>query len=610
MRQSVGMRAPVGVSARADPRLLRVAAAIDGGDLPRACRLLEGEVRRAPASIRLRLQLARLKEAARDREGAAAELTRVLRLSPGDAPAAQSLGRLLSEGRLTSHRSLDPIGFAASLAHRTVDRDLLGAAALELLINDGCLTPVFAHARSHDMPTAVRAALNRRSAPLLRDPLLLSVLEHCTVANIEVERLLTVIRRTLLLELPRERLAEPDLARFTTALAIQCSSNEYVFSVDADEMDALAMQPSTGALLEGDNEAGREHLLCALYRNPLLAFPDAITAEALAPVRPKPFSLFLQTLLRERDELRSLFPTITRIGSIEQPTSLKVKAQYETHPYPRWQGMKLYSDGSFFDYLSSFFTKRELAFLEKPFELLVAGCGTVQAVSAARDYGENARVTGLDISLASLGYAALMARRLEVGNLSLALGDISKIETFEPSWKHRFQMVECGGVLHHMADPFAAWRGLLDCLAPGGLMLIGLYSELARRDLATLREQPEYPGSEADDDALRRYRAHLVNRGPGAPGANYLKARDTFTTSGFRDFFLHVSEKTTNIGEIKRFLDENGLAFRGFVSVPFGMLKQRFPTETWPGSLDRWADLERERPNLFIGMYQFWLTRQ
>lgn len=611
MRQSMRMSAPASVLSNGSSRLNRVAAAVEAGDFPKAGRLLEVEVRKAPANARLRLQLARLKEAGGDREGAATEYTRLLRLSPGDAAVAAAFGRLLAEGRLASHASLDPVGFAASLAHHTVDRDLLGAAALEFIACDGSLTAVLGHARSHGMAAAVHSALGRRSAPFLRDQLLISVLENCTVANPEIERLLTAIRRHLLLHLPRERLAEAELARFATALAVQCWGNEYVFAAAADELDALGTRPSPEDVLAGDDDACHWQLLHALYRDPLDTFSDGIAVDDLSSIRPIAFSHFLAMRIREHNEMRSLSTRIVRNGAIEQATSLKVRAQYESHPYPRWRGTALYPGGRFSEYLEGFFTKRELSFLGSHFDLLVAGCGTgLQAVSAARDYGEKARVTGLDISSASLAYAALMGRRFDTNNLSLAHGDIEQVDTFEPTWRGRFQVIECCGVLHHMADPFAAWRRLLGCLAPGGIMLVGLYSRLARRELAELRQRPEYPGADADDNALRRYRSHLISRGPDAPGASYLRARDTFTTSGFRDFFLHVSEQTTTLAEIQSFLDENGLAFRGFVNVPFGKLAKRFPGERWPGSLEGWAELESEQPDLFIGMYQFWLTRR
>jgi hypothetical protein len=63
--------------------------------------------------------------------------------------------------------------------------------------------------------------------------------------------------------------------------------------------------------------------------------------------------------------------------------------------------------------------------------------------------------------------------------------------------------------------------------------------------------------------------------------------------------------------EIARFLADNGLAFRGFQisrSV-FGRLQERFPGETWPGSLERWAAFEDAQPHTFAAMYNFWCAR-
>jgi hypothetical protein len=38
-----------------------------------------------------------------------------------------------------------------------------------------------------------------------------------------------------------------------------------------------------------------------------------------------------------------------------------------------------------------------------------------------------------------------------------------------------------------LADPPAGWRTLLSLLRPGGLMRVGLYGELARRDVVAAR---------------------------------------------------------------------------------------------------------------------------
>ena len=46
---------------------------------------------------------------------------------------------------------------------------------------------------------------------------------------------------------------------------------------------------------------------------------------------------------------------------------------------------------------------------------------------------------------------------------------------------------ESVGVLHHLGDPLAGWRVLVDLLRPEGLMRIGLYSETARQDIISGR---------------------------------------------------------------------------------------------------------------------------
>ena len=51
-----------------------------------------------------------------------------------------------------------------------------------------------------------------------------------------------------------------------------------------------------------------------------------------------------------------------------------------------------------------------------------------------------------------------------------------------------FDVITASGVLHHLADPFAAWRVLLSLLRPGGLMFLGLYSEIARREIVAARD--------------------------------------------------------------------------------------------------------------------------
>ena len=101
-----------------------------------------------------------------------------------------------------------------------------------------------------------------------------------------------------------------------------------------------------------------------------------------------------------------------------------------------------------------------------------------------------------------------------------------------------------------------------------------------------------------------------MDRPDGQLGSELKVSSDFFATSGFRDLVLNVSERCHAIPEIAAFLKEEGLAFRGFYpSFYFNFLRERRLQETWPGSLEGWADLEQSLPIMFTRMYTLWCER-
>ena len=101
----------------------------------------------------------------------------------------------------------------------------------------------------------------RRTADLLRDDLLLAVLSQAIVIDTDVERLLTALRRVLLLEVGAERFLDGDLQNFAVALCEQAAGNEYVFAETPEECARLEAEPVDVALaLAGDRKAGLHFL--------------------------------------------------------------------------------------------------------------------------------------------------------------------------------------------------------------------------------------------------------------------------------------------------------------------------------------------------------------
>lgn len=592
----------------------RGSAAVDLGDLD-AARLCFAEAVRADRGEPMhRYHLATVQEALGELGAAAASLTQALRLDLGMADAARRLSLLAGRCDLPDDEPLDPAGLRAALAHDTVDRELIAEMALRHLAVAGPLAGALAAGRSEGWLAAARALCLGRTAPPLRDNLLLDVLRSGIFRSPDIERLLSALRRVLLLEVPEQRLQERAVFDFALALARQCQINEHVWAVSAEETRRVA-QLGVGArgLLAGDPAEGRRLLLGALYR-PFSALLDAdIGVQQADAIRPRALRDVVVRHLADAADERERAARLPRIGRIADTTARAVAQQYEASPYPRWTSVGLLTPARLRRGLGHYFSAAELAVLDRPFEVLIAGCGTgQQAVQAALAYGAGARALAIDLSAASLAYAARMAERFGVGNIAFAQADLQTLHDAGPQFAGRFQVIECTGVLHHLAEPFRGWRALLRCLTEDGLMLVGLYSAVARRSLMALRSDPGYPGPGCSDEALRAFRQMLLDRPADAPGGDLKMSRDLYTVSNFRDLALHVSEHPLTLPEIAGFLAEHGLDFRGFQLERgvFARFRGTFPGETWPGSLERWAEFEAANPQTFNGMYNLWCTRR
>jgi SAM-dependent methyltransferase len=214
-------------------------------------------------------------------------------------------------------------------------------------------------------------------------------------------------------------------------------------------------------------------------------------------------------------------------------------------------------------------------------------------------------VLAIDLSLTSLGYARRKAAELGLTNVQFAQADILNLGALGAS----FDMIEAGGVLHHLGDPAAGWRVLAAMLRPGGVMHVGLYSELARADIRAVRAFIAERGYGQTAGDIRRCRQELMQFPDGTPARNVAKYEDFFTTSECRDLLFHVQEHHLTILAIRAMIEASDLSFIGFDGPAAQLYRQRFPEDAAMTDLDRWHQLEIENPLTFTGMYQFWVQR-
>lgn len=561
-----------------------------------------------------RYRLGVVEEALGELGAAGANLTEALRLDPGMADAARRLSLLAGRCDLPDGVPLNAAGLRAALAHDTVDRELIAEVATRQLASDGgLLAAALVRGRSEGWLAAARGLSLGRTAALLKDELFTAVLRTSIFRGPDIELLLTALRGVLLLELPPQRLQEPALFDFVLALAQHCQLNEHVWAVGPDEARRVEeLRRPMRALLDGDVNAGRDFLLAALYLPFRALLSELVGLDEVGRIRPRALREVVVQHLAEAACERSYRVRLPRLGTIAEGTTRAVAQQYEANPYPRWTSVGVITPKAMQRALGRFFRPDELCFLDRPFDVLIAGCGTgQQAVQAALAYGPQARVLAVDLSARSLAYAARMAKRYGITNLAFAQADLQTLPDADAGLAGRFQVIECTGVLHHLADPFRGWGALKACLAEGGAMFVGLYSATARQGLAALRSHPAWPGAGCSEAQLRAFRQALLHLPVGAPGGDLKMSRDFYSKSNFRDLALHVSERPVTLAEIAQFLGDTDLAFRGFQisGSVFDQFRTNFPGQQWPGTLERWAEFEAANPRTFSGMYNFWCAR-
>lgn len=541
-------------------------------------------------------------------EEAVVHLAQCLRLKPQHDQAALRLSRLLGRFAVADYGRLEPFGLKAALVSTGIDCQPVSEAALKHLAAAAPeLSEALQASRAGEAMEAARRLLLNRTADVLKSDLLLSALQAGVVVDADFELLLTALRRVILMEVAPERFEDRALYAFALALLAQVWNNDNVWAESDEEGQAVgAIAIDKTALLAGDLEMARRLLLFGLYRSleGVLAPADA---SACGSIRPKPLRDLVVHRLERRLQEETAAAELPRLAPVADEISRRVARHYEGSPYPRWQSLHISPAGSMKSMLSRFVEPSHLAYMDGAFDVLIAGAGTgKQALQSAFAYGPQAQILATDISAVSLGYARAAAKRYEAGNVEFMVADILDLDRLG----RQFDIIECVGVLHHMADPWAGWRKLLGCLKPGGLMYIGIYSAVSRANILALRSEPDYPGPGCDDRAARAWRAGLLGRPAGSPGSELNISRDFYTLHEFRDLALHPSEQHATLNEIGQFLDENGLAFRGFTLDPLilGDFAAQYPGNG-PGKLSDWQEFERERPRTFDGMYRFWCER-
>ena len=374
------------------------------------------------------------------------------------------------------------------------------------------------------------------------DPLALALLEESYVNSVEAERGLTALRRWLLLD---ERW--PAFPRTAAALVAQAAHNCGAWPFDEEEQEALR---------------GGAGAFAAAYLPPR----SEVAAEA-----------------RFEDRVTGL-----------------VADQYRGWPYPVWTRITRPAATTIPATLEAV-DPGGLPALPADAELLLAGCGTGREAALLAGRYPDARITAIDISEASLAYAAQRVAGVDFRQL-----DLHEVAGLGRS----FDVIVTSGVLHHLPSPERGWEALVSVLKPGGAMKVMVYSRIGRLKVKAARARiADLVDRPIDDSLLREVRRRLIQEVPELLAAWH----DFYTLPGIHDLLLHRHEDAFDVPRIRRAIDDLGLDLLGFV-LPDEERRVRYrrdrPDDRLFRDFDAWSALEKKEPFLFSGMYEFWCRKR
>lgn len=535
-----------------------------------------------------------------DLEAAIESYKRALKINPDYPEIYNNLGNALTNVSLSiSIFGLQEI-IISILNRKTVVRpkDIFNAAISQLKFE-----PSLQKIWSAKTQSSCNQTLDQSVSSLSASPLLLKLLSACPVTDLKLEATLKEIRPYLLAKVLRNS-KNFDILKFQAVLALQCFINEYLYPrSEAEKKDLKKLEIIVNDTLSKGEQPRPEHILCLASYEPLYKFKWCDFLKPTSSIK----SVFTQQV-KEPEQENDLKYSIPIAKDITDQVSTKVRKQYEENPYPRWVNLSLEfkpkSISEVADQLNLRVFDPEILKVKEP-NILNAGCGTGQHPIGTAVRFKNSKVLAFDLSLSSIAYAKRKTEELVIKNIEYIQADILNLSNLN----REFDIVGCAGVLHHMENPIAGWRQLVGCLKPGGLMEIGLYSELGRQHIAKIREEIRSLGIGSSDDEMRSLRNWLI-ASPEAHHKQIIKSSDFYSLSTLRDLLFHVQEHRFTVTQIKDSLEKLGLKFCGFFSRRIiSNFKERYSEADDLYDLDKWQKYEAEFPKTFGGMYQFWCQK-
>ena len=453
--------------------------------------------------------------------------------------------------------------------------------------------------------TSTNMISNQLVQLVLKKKLFHLILQKSLIRDQFLEKFLYAIRKEILFTIKnnKQNLLE-DYSDFILSFAEQSFLNEYIFFQSDDEINFVEALKLKIEKSDTINEQDVAILACyiPLSNSEILInkFKNHISKNELFNDLIK---IQIHDFLKEKDLKKHIKST-----EISDSISNKVRDQYEENPYPRWRYANYLPKVNFFEELNHDIQPNKINPENEKIKwnILIAGCGTGHQLARRIDY-KNSNILAIDLSLSSLAFAKRRMQELNINNIEFLHTDLLKLL----SLKRKFNVIECMGVLHHLENPEKGLNILLDILEPGGFIKLGLYSEYARKHIVETRELLKDRKFKNNLKDIRNFREIIKNDKKNIPLQKLNFNYDFHTTSSLRDLVFHVQEHRFTLPKISKLIQKYNLEFLGFANSSLKKdYSNYYKDDKNFTSLMNWNEFEIKHPDIFKGMYQFWLRKK
>ena len=496
-------------------------------------------------------------------------------------------------------------------------RSLSPGASHQLTVIPECQAAfdgILSSSRNHELIEAMLEDESWQKA--LHHPLLIALIRTTMVTNHTLEQVLTILRKALLDYITQhgtEKL-EP-LRLFIYALADQHFINEYIYNVTEEETKQLATLTEQVQTALDNNDVDWLHVTMLASYAPLFTYEFAEKLTKLAQTTDdQEVAYLIREQVAEPLEEQTIKVEISAFDHLDDEVTQAVKDQYEDLPFPRWKTMLDHEPMSVKEFINIHFKYFDMDSvdaninMEQP-DILIAGCGTGQQAVNCRGQFNYGSLTAIDLSSASLAYAIRKTREKNIHDIDFQHYNILELS----NWDRQFDYVECFGVMHHLSNPEQGLENLLSVLKPGGFLMLGLYSKIAREPISAAWDYIAKEGFPSTLQGMRACRQAIFDLPEGdkvrltaEPGSAF------WTASDVRDLIFHENEYQYNLLDIKEMLENYDLEFMGLLDVPLAKTKEYeaiYPGDPDRRSLENWDKFEQDNPILFGNCYKFWIRK-